>query len=157
MIKNIRLGVFTLLGLGLILSFGSFVSAEEKYEEEITQSFYNSFEAKNIVDRGDVIRQEPTKEDIVGYITKLWGGKAQEALKIVSCENSTMDMARVNKNRDKTKDFGPFQINTIHIKRFGDGFTKDIFENIRVAHTMWKEQNWRPWYSSNSCHGLAYT
>ena len=98
----------------------------------------------------------PVKEKVLREVDRLFGNRAGEAKKIISCENSSATSSRVNLNKNGTADFGPFQINSIHAKRFGTKFMVDPIENVRVAYKIYQEQNWRPWFSSNNCHKLAY-
>ena len=116
-------------------------------------------ENENLKNENIILQKQvslPYRARVVAYIRKVFNQKADEALAIISCENASMDMAHVNRNRDGSFDVGPFQINSIHIKRFGTAFMKDYQENVKVAYQLWKEQKWRPWYSSQNCHGLAY-
>ena len=53
-----------------------------------------------------------------------------------------------NWNTNSTADNCAFQINDVHIKRFGTKFKTDIKECIRVAHVIYKEQGWRPWVAA---------
>ncbi len=96
------------------------------------------------------------KETIKESICETFGNNCNQAVKIASCENSSFSMVKVGHNQNGSFDSGPFQINSVHQKRFGTAFTTDVFKNIKVAYQIYKEQGWRPWYSSNNCHQLAY-
>lgn len=96
------------------------------------------------------------KETIKNSICETFGNNCNQAVRIASCENSSFSMVRVGHNKNGSFDSGPFQINSVHQKRFGTAFTTDVFKNIKVAYQIYKEQGWRPWYSSNNCHQLAY-
>ena len=96
-------------------------------------------------------------------ICSLWGDKCQEALKVQSCENGTLDPERVNtSNKDKSVDKGIFQINSIHQVRIEKIFNQSYKEamgspwkNIIFAYIKYQEEGFRPWYSSNACHKSA--
>lgn len=49
----------------------------------------------------------------------------------------------------KTKDYGLFQINEIHMWRFKkfNGNPLDCWDNAKVAYEIWKEQGWNAWTS----------
>ena len=48
-------------------------------------------------------------------------------------------------NRNGSEDFGVFQINSVHEKRYGTGFETDWRENIKVAYVIYKRQGVAPW------------
>lgn len=87
----------------------------------------------------------PTREEIVAEIQRQFGKHTNKALAVLDCENRNLDVNATNWNRDKSTDRGIFQINSIHVKRFGTLFQTDWKENIRVARVIHSEQGWRPW------------
>ena len=93
---------------------------------------------------------ERTPEEVIKYF---FTDNYEEAIKVARCENRGLNQAAVNDNGSST-DHGIYQINSIHEKRFGSGFKTSVYENVRVAYLIYREQNWSPWYSSFSCHGL---
>ena len=126
------------------------------YQDEHQKAQRLQVEIQGVKKENDSLRLSPTeKERILAEVDRLFGNHSQEAKKIIGCENSSMDMAHVNRNRDGSFDTGPFQINTVHSKRFGTGFMVDAVENVRVAYQLWKEQGFAPWYSSHVCHHLS--
>ena len=54
-----------------------------------------------------------------------------------------------NFNSNGSSDYGVFQINSIHTKRFGELFKTDWKENIRVAHVIFDEQGLHPWVAAH--------
>ena len=67
-----------------------------------------------------------------------------QAIKIAECK-SKLNPNAYNWNTNNTEDFGPFQINTCHISKYGDKFKTDYKENIRVAKDLYLKQKWNPW------------
>lgn len=69
-------------------------------------------------------------------------GKDEMAYKIAQLEsNFKCDVV------SKTKDYGLFQINEIHLWRFKkfNGNPLDCWDNAKVAYEIWKEQGWNAW------------
>lgn len=91
---------------------------------------------------------KPTLDIITQYIVKTFEseGKAvvMEAIDVAFCESSLRPDA-YGFNTNGTGDYGLFQINSIHLKRYGEGFMYDWRENVQVAYKLYKEQGWRPW------------
>ena len=58
----------------------------------------------------------------------------------------------------KTKDYGLFQINQVHLWRFekfrGNPF--NCWDNAKVAYEIYKEQGWRPWVVFQNERYLKY-
>ncbi len=79
------------------------------------------------------------KTTMISYINTIFGKDAPVAYRIMMCESSGNPLARNGQN------FGLFQINYVHVKRFGIKFETDPNENIRVAYVLYKEQSWSPW------------
>lgn len=102
------------------------------------------------------------KEKIVLEIKRIFGKKAPEALKIISCENNPdkkdYDPYRININKNASSlDYGVFQINSLWEKVYGSEFKKNWKANIQTAKKIFdRSGDWRMWYSSDSCHNLAY-
>jgi len=100
------------------------------------------------------------KEKIVLEIKRVFGSKAQEAIKIISCENNpdkqNYDPYRININKNNTLDYGVFQINSLWEKVYGPEFKKDWKKNIETARKIFdRSGSWQHWYSSVECHGLV--
>lgn len=96
--------------------------------------------------------KNPTKNEIVLAIKTIFGNKADEAIKIFTCESSLIPNA-LNINTNGSVDGGLAQINSVHVKRFGLSYLGNPIENIKVAYELFKEQGWRPWESSRRCWG----
>ena len=84
--------------------------------------------------------------EILAYIVEVFQEDAADAITIVnSCENSSFDQSAVNYNNNNTSDHGIFQLNSIHIARFGDAFVTDWKANVDVAYQIFKERGWTAW------------
>jgi len=95
---------------------------------------------------------EPTPselEEIVAYITRTFEPEGKDVVvEAINCfySESGLRTDAYNFNSNNTSDHSVAQINSVHIGRFGDGFTKDWKENIDTAYKIYKEQGWNPWY-----------
>ena len=76
-----------------------------------------------------------------------------EALTVAKGESGWRHNA-YNWNTNNTADMCPFQINDVHILRFGTKYQSDVKECIKVAHLLYKEQKWNPWVYAHKI-GLA--
>lgn len=88
------------------------------------------------------------KCQIVKYITEKFGDRAADAIVIIrTCENSTFDQSRTNHNNNGTVDYGVFQVNSIHEKRYGGAFKTDWKANVDVAYEIYKSagEKFTPW------------
>ena len=81
------------------------------------------------------------KQQIIDYITEVFGEDAPDAFNILYCENRQLDHRVVGRNRNGSIDEGVFQINSIH----GKTNMKDWKTNIDYAKTIFDRQGWRPW------------
>lgn len=79
------------------------------------------------------------------YIRYVFGKDARMALAISHAENGTRQCDRFGINTNKTIDFGVFQINTIHTKRFPISQLISCHGNVDAAKIIFDEQGWGPW------------
>jgi hypothetical protein len=86
-------------------------------------------------------------------IRRVFGDKAEEAIKVFTCEGLRSNRCNDGLNKDGSVDCGVAQINTIHgISR---KWLLNYKINIAVAKQIYDEhRNWSAWYSSKSCHHL---
>lgn len=70
-----------------------------------------------------------------------------QAISVAKAESGWKSDA-YNWNTNNTADQCVFQINDVHIKRFGTKFKTDLKECIRVAHVIYKRQGWKPWVAA---------
>lgn len=87
------------------------------------------------------------KEQIEAYIREVFKEDADNAFKVLSCENKRLNQSAINHNRNGTTDHGIFQINSIHAAKHGDGFKTSWKENIDVAYKIYQKagNKFRPW------------
>lgn len=96
----------------------------------------------------------PGVVEIIKFNFKDLGEKVvNEALLVARCESELRPDAINDKNRNKTRDDGTFQVNSIHgvpVK-----FLHNPKVNVAIARQLYDEwKGWEPWRSSNKCHGL---
>jgi hypothetical protein len=88
----------------------------------------------------------------------VFGKDADNAWKVAICEsgglqaypNGEVVMGKL------TPDYGLMQINEVHLKDAQNkGYDIRILEdNVSYAKLLFDSYGWKPWYSSQSCHGL---
>lgn len=99
----------------------------------------------------------PVAPDVVDIIRFNFGDLGervvQEAIKVAGCESGLRPTAINTKNKDRTRDDGTFQINSIH--GVAVKFLHNPKVNVAVARQLYDEwHGWGAWYSSYSCHHL---
>ena len=85
------------------------------------------------------------KEEVMDYILEVFGKDADRAIWMAKCESGLRKNAYNGSNSNGTADYGVFQINSVHQKRFGQGYMVDWKENVRVAKKIFDEQGFYPW------------
>ena len=87
-------------------------------------------------------------EEMISYIVKTFEPEGSlvvfQALEVAQCESHWNPQA-YNYNTNLTGDYGLFQINTVHIVRYGSGFMYDWKTNVDVAYKIYKSSGWNPW------------
>jgi hypothetical protein len=104
--------------------------------------------------KGQIYAQEPdnrpTLENITKYIIKKFEPEGRNvAVKALACfisESGLRADAFNGNNTNGTSDYGVAQVNTVHLKRFGNDFTTNWMSNIDVAFKIYKERGWSAWY-----------
>lgn len=92
---------------------------------------------------------KPELQEIVDYILQVFAPSGRQVqVKALACFISESGLRKdaYNFNTNGTGDYSIPQINSVHIQRFGDGFTKDWKESIRVAYQLYQEQGFKIWY-----------
>lgn len=96
----------------------------------------------------------PSTTDVVLAITKEFAPEGKTIVKkmldISFCESGWRWDAINIQNRNGSVDHGALQINSIHTKRYGNGFKTDLQENVRVAHEIFKASGVSPWVCSGN-------
>lgn len=91
----------------------------------------------------------PSTTDVIVAITKEFAPEGKTIVKkmldISFCESGWRWDAINTKNKNGSVDHGALQINSIHTKRYGNGFKTDLNENVRVAHEIFKASGVNPW------------
>lgn len=85
------------------------------------------------------------KEQIIQYITQVFGKDAPDAFNILYCENRGLRPDAVNYNRNGSIDEGIFQINSIHKQTDMTNWKK----NIDFAYKLFKRGGWSQWSCSH--------
>jgi len=92
----------------------------------------------------ETIKNDPIRKEIYMTFGQTNTEVAIQALAIAQCESGMRPTAK-NRNTNGTEDYGVFQINTVHQKRFGTLYKTDPSENIHVAYEIYKKQGFHPW------------
>lgn len=85
------------------------------------------------------------KEQIIQYITEVFGKDAPDAFNILYCENRGLRPDAVNHNRNGSIDEGIFQINSIHKQNDMTNWKK----NVDFAYKLFKRGGWSQWSCSH--------
>lgn len=84
------------------------------------------------------------REIIEKIINKFGEEDGQKAVKLVfECENKSVNPEAENHNANGTKDWGLFQINSIH--GYSKKYLFNIDNNINIAHKIFKRHGWSAW------------
>lgn len=136
MIKKIGVLVVVLLMLSVGLRFLR-AQTSQKAPARPPMTRFNQVEARIL----QVFSQSPSgKSDAI------------MALAISRAENDTRRCDRPSMiiNPDRSRDWGVFQINDKHRRRFSDlDFTK-CEDNIQAAYRLFREEGWTPWSAYNN-------
>lgn len=95
----------------------------------------------------------PSDAEVIGEIVIQFAGEDRHTIKKlidVAYKESGLRWNAYHKNNDGSEDFGVFQINSVHTKRFGPGFKTDYKENIKVAYSLYKRQGFVPWVAART-------
>jgi len=99
-----------------------------------------------VVAQEPVMTPTPIPSDIVGYINYKFGSDAWKALKVLSCENKTLNPEALNDNTlwgGVGKDRGFWQINNVFHPSVSDACAKDVKCSTDYAYRMYKNDNYR--------------
>lgn len=92
----------------------------------------------------------------MAYIVEAFGDKADEAIWLSKCESGLRRDAVNDKNSNGSTDYGVFQINSIHTKRYGEAFKTDWKANVQVAKKIYDAQGFTPWVCAKSIGHANY-
>ena len=141
-------------GIGRIWKLWEIESVKTKELEPKVEQLEKQIE--NLNNENIILKKEvskPIRDRVLSEIRQVFGSRAKEAIRVAKCE-SGLDPDRINRNNNLSFDSNVFQINSVHIKRFGGEFVTNWYKNIEIAHKLFLEQGFEPWRASNKCHGL---
>ena len=96
---------------------------------------------------------QPTQEEqIKAYIREVFGDQADNAFKVLACENHGLNPDAVGHNSNNTIDVGIFQVNSVH--GVPEGYLKDWRTNVDVAHQIYLDSGWGAWSCVTIYHAL---
>jgi len=105
-----------------------------------------------ITEAQKIPEKPPTDMEVIAQIAIEFGEHnkhiIKQAIDIAYGESGITWNRKSKPNTNGTIDWGIFQINDIHTRRFGDKFKTDWKENIRVARILYEEQGWNPWVAA---------
>jgi hypothetical protein len=94
------------------------------------------------------------KQEILSYIVAKFGDRSPDAIVMLrKCENSKFNQEATNHNNNGTTDYGIFQVNSIHEKRYGSEFKTDWKSNIDTAFEIYKSHGYK--FTAWSCANWA--
>lgn len=115
-------------------------------EQDLINPYVSSDFSIRAYEVEEVIETPKTeKEQIIEYITEVFGVEAPNAFNILYCENRGLRADAVNHNRNESIDEGIFQINSIH----GQSNMKDWKKNIDFAYKLFNRGGWSQWSCSH--------
>jgi hypothetical protein len=82
----------------------------------------------------------------------VFGAQANNAFKVLSCENHRLNPSARGMNTNGTSDVGIFQINSVH--GIPEYYLKDWRTNIDIAYQIYKASGWNAWACVTEYHAL---
>jgi hypothetical protein len=82
-------------------------------------------------------------EQIKAYIKQVFGDQADNAYKVLACENGRLNPNAKGMNTNGTSDVGIFQINSVH--GVPESYLKDWRVNVDIAYQIYKSSGWSAW------------
>jgi len=101
--------------------------------------------------------EEWTLDSAISALSYKYGVSEQDARSIIKCE-SEFKIDAFNINKDRTLDYGLFQINTYWHLKSSRKLGMDIFTargNLEYGFYLLANDGVKHWKSSNACHGLV--
>jgi hypothetical protein len=137
-----------ILKLGIVVAIGMYIL--QKTQPTIISPVPESYSSIqwSVEASKKKVRTPSEIEEVYAYIVQTFEkhGKnvVKQAIDIANCE-SRMNIKAYNFNKNGTGDYSVFQINSVHIKKYGEQFMHDWKENVRVAEKIYAKQGWNPW------------
>ena len=82
-------------------------------------------------------------KQIKAYIKEVFGDQADNAYKVLACENGRLNPNAQGHNTNGSVDTGIFQINSIH--NVPSSYLKDWRTNVDIAYQIYKGSGWSAW------------
>ena len=122
---------------------------------QITQEHRDSSSPVVGINTRTKVNQSTSQEtqSIRATVCQIFKDNCQQAIRVFECESGLRSTAI-----SRTGDYGVTQINLrSHASKIPvEDKVSYLFNpdnNIRLAHSIWQNQGWRPWYSSEHCWG----
>lgn len=90
----------------------------------------------------------PSDDQVIMEIVKVFAKEDRHTIKKIidiAYGESGLRWNAHHVNTNGSEDFGVFQINSVHTKRFGSEFKTDYKVNIQVAYALFERQGFAPW------------
>ncbi len=91
-------------------------------------------------------------QQIINYIHEVFGKDADDAFKVLSCENHALNPDAQNWNSNGSEDIGIMQINSIH--GVPAKYLFDWHTNISIGYQIFKDSGWNAWTCVSLYHVL---
>ena len=92
------------------------------------------------------------RDQIIDYIYQVFGDQADNAFKVLACENHGLNPNAQGHNTDGSVDTGIFQVNSIH--GVPASYLKNWRVNVDVAYQIYKGSGWGAWSCATIYHSL---
>ena len=89
------------------------------------------------------LAQTTQADEIKAYIKEVFGDQADNAYKVLACENGRLNPSARGMNTNGTSDVGIFQINSVH--GVPEAYLKDWRTNVDIAYQIYKGSGWGAW------------
>lgn len=94
--------------------------------------------------------QKSKLREVIDYIVYKFEDEGKvvvnQALQIAFCESKwNTEAYNYNSQSDLSSDFKVFQINSVHVSRYGTDFMYDWKANVDTAYKIYKQSGWGPW------------
>ena len=140
--KDVKISVLIILLILIIVGLlGHLHEATRKFISPLPKGF-----TRTIV---KVVQASPG-DPIVDEISRVFKNEGTKTVaKAIMCfySESKLNTLAYNFNSNGTGDYGPAQVNSVHISKYGEKFMYDWRENIRVAYDLYKKHGFKIWYA----------
>src|ERR1035437_8600897 len=99
--------------------------------------------AEATLDGTQIFKPTTEQQQIKAYIKEVFGDQADNAYKVLACENGRLNPKARGMNTNGTSDVGIFQINSVH--GVPESYLKDWRTNVDIAYQIYKGSGWGAW------------